>query len=63
MSLCDVPEERILVFCLDTISKQTEIIDKLVSSTRRLRDSLDIAVKELQRLRAKEKLESDRTIA
>ncbi len=47
------PLDRILVDTLCTISNQTTIIQELVSSQRKLRDALDLAMKEIARLKAK----------
>jgi 5-methylcytosine-specific restriction endonuclease McrBC regulatory subunit McrC len=63
LSLFDPPEERILANCLETIAKQTEIIQRLVASTRELTEALDLATKEIKKLKEKQAQNHDRAIA
>jgi hypothetical protein len=61
MSIFGPPEERILAACLENIARQTEIIQRLVQSNRELTEALDLATKELKKLR--EKQAQDRSMA
>jgi 5-methylcytosine-specific restriction endonuclease McrBC regulatory subunit McrC len=63
MSLFDPPEERVLANCLETIGKQTEIIQRLVASVRELTEALDLATKENKKLKEKQAQNLDRAIA
>ena len=56
-------EEQILTNALETISEQTRIIQGLVTSTKKLSEALEIATRELKKLRQKQKQSSDRVIA
>jgi 5-methylcytosine-specific restriction endonuclease McrBC regulatory subunit McrC len=63
LSIFDPPDERILANCLQTIAAQTEIIQRLVASTRELTEALDIATKENKKLKEKQATLADRAIA
>jgi hypothetical protein len=56
-------EDQILTNCLETISQQTRIIEGLVASQKKLSEALEIATRELKKLKEKSKQDSDRSIS
>lgn len=57
------PEERILFAALENVSKQCQIIETLVRTNRELSEALDVASRELKKLRQKETQDSNKSIA